>query len=128
MTAAGQKGAPLPLPLQRVAEKLWKDESHVEINRNLYKEKFIVADKIFSDVESYNSLEAGFFLWLKVNDGEDIARRLWTEVGVKTLPGKYLGREDKGLNPGTDFLRIALVAPIDEMSEGLKRINKCLFK
>ena len=62
-----------------------------------------------------------------MNDGENIARRLWTEVGVKTLPGKYLGRADNGLNPGSDFLRVALVAPIDEMAVGLKRIKKCLF-
>ena len=120
-------GAPLPLPVQRVSEKVWGDEKHVVKNRLLYQEKLKLADKIFGTNNNYFSPEAGFFLWLKVNDGEKIARRLWTEVGVKTLPGKYLGRADKGLNPGTDFLRIALVAPIDEMSEGLKRINKCLF-
>ena len=120
-------GAPLPLPVQRISEKVWGDEKHVVKNRSLYQEKIELADKIFDSNDNYFSPEAGFFLWLKVNDGENIARRLWTEVGVKTLPGKYLGRADNGLNPGSDFLRVALVAPIDEMAVGLKRIKKCLF-
>ena len=120
-------GAPLPLPVQRISAKVWGDEKHVVKNRSLYQEKIELADKIFDSNDNYFSPEAGFFLWLKVNDGENIARRLWMEVGVKALPGKYLGRADNGLNPGSDFLRVALVAPIDEMAVGLKRIKKCLF-
>ena len=43
----------------------------------------------------------GFFLWLRVGDGEAAALRLWREAGVRVLPGGYLGRADGGRdNPG----------------------------
>ncbi|MFL2810355.1 MAG: aminotransferase class I/II-fold pyridoxal phosphate-dependent enzyme [Paracoccaceae bacterium] len=120
-------GAPLPLPLQRVAEKLWDDEDHVEISRNLYKEKFILADTIFSDVESYSSPEAGFFLWLEVENDEKAAKKLWIEAGIKVLPGSYLSRDTKSGNPGKKYIRVALVEPIEEVAHGLKMIRKIIY-
>ncbi|MDG2096138.1 MAG: aminotransferase class I/II-fold pyridoxal phosphate-dependent enzyme, partial [Paracoccaceae bacterium] len=120
-------GAPLPLPLQRVAEKLWDDEAHVEISRNLYKEKFNVADTIFSDVESYCSPEAGFFLWLEVENDEKAAQKLWIEAGIRVLPGSYLSRDTKFGNPGKKYIRVALVEPIEEVEHGLKMIRKILY-
>ena len=66
-------GAPLPLPLQRVAEKVWADEDHVIENRRLYEEKFQIADEILGNLPGYTSPEAGFFLWLKVENGEAAA-------------------------------------------------------
>jgi aspartate/methionine/tyrosine aminotransferase len=120
-------GAPLSLPVQKVSEKVWKDEVHVIKNRKLYQEKLNLADKIFSENEDYLSPEAGFFLWFKVNDGEQATKVLWKEFGVKVLPGEYLGREEKGLNPGKNFVRIALVAPLEEMEDGLKRVRSCFY-
>ncbi len=38
-------GAPLPLPLQKVAERAWADEEHVIANRALYAEKYDAADR-----------------------------------------------------------------------------------
>ena len=61
-------GAPLPLPLQRVAERAWADEAHVVKNRQLYDEKFTLADTIFASVDGYQSPAGGFFLWLPVQD------------------------------------------------------------
>ena len=46
-------GAPLPLPLQRAAEKVWADEAHVAENRALYTEKFGIADSILGDIPGY---------------------------------------------------------------------------
>merc|ERR1711916_243191 len=51
-------GAPLPLPLQRVAETVWADESHVIENRRLYAEKYAIADRVFSAVAGYESPQA----------------------------------------------------------------------
>ncbi|MCF6316771.1 MAG: aminotransferase class I/II-fold pyridoxal phosphate-dependent enzyme [Marinosulfonomonas sp.] len=120
-------GAPLPLPLQRVAEKVWADEAHVEMNRALYVEKFDIADEIFGDVEGYLSPEAGFFLWLPVQDGEAAALKLWQETGVRVLPGAYLSREIDGQNPGHGYIRVAMVAPKTEMRHGLMRLKRCLY-
>ncbi len=121
-------GAPLPLPLQRVAEKVWEDEVHVEENRRLYAEKFDIADKIFADVPGYVSPEAGFFLWLPVEDGERAALKLWTETGVRVLPGAYLSKDNNGDNPGKAYIRVALVAPKNNVEAALKTIRACLYE
>ncbi len=120
-------GAPLPLPLQRVAERAWADEAHVEENRALYAEKYALADEIFADVPGCAAPRAGFFLWLPVEDGEAAALKLWKETGVRVLPGAYLGREADGENPGKGYVRVAMVAPKDEMQRGLRRIRDCLY-
>ncbi len=92
-------GAPLPLPLQRAAEKVWADEAHVVENRRLYQEKYAVADRIFGNVPGYLPPAAGFFLWLPVEDGEHAALKLWRETGVRVLPGAYLSRDTKHGQP-----------------------------
>ncbi|MGR3376598.1 aminotransferase class I/II-fold pyridoxal phosphate-dependent enzyme [Salipiger abyssi] len=120
-------GAPLPLPIQRVSEKVWADEAHVVENRALYAEKFAMADRIFGNVPGYEPPQAGFFLWLPVEDGEAAALKLWQETGVRVLPGAYLSRETAEGNPGKGYIRVALVAPKDETEQGLTRIRDCLF-
>lgn len=120
-------GAPLPLPLQRVAEAAWGDEAHVAASRALYQAKFDAADRIFAGMQGYQSPEGGFFLWLPVEDGETAARKLWTETGVRVLPGAYLSREADGQNPGKPYIRVALVAPLDETERGLIRLRDCIY-
>jgi aspartate/methionine/tyrosine aminotransferase len=120
-------GAPLPMPLQRVAERVWADEAHVTENRAQYVEKFKMADRIFAGVAAYAPPQAGFFLWLPVADGEQAALKLWTETGVRVLPGAFLSREVDGFNPGQGYIRVALVAPADEMQRGLIKLRDCLY-
>lgn len=121
-------GAPLPLPLQHAAEAVWRDEEHVIANRALYREKFDMADQILGNIAGYRTPEAGFFLWLDVGDGEAAALRLWREAGIRTLPGAYLAREpvDGTANPGTNYLRVALVAAPDEVRQGLEGVRDVL--
>ncbi|PIE16235.1 MAG: aspartate aminotransferase [Rhodobacterales bacterium] len=120
-------GAPLPLPLQRVAEKVWADEAHVVQSRALYCEKFDMADQILGDVPGYVSPQAGFFLWLPVEEGEAAALKLWRETGVRVLPGAYLSRDVNGENPGRGYVRVAMVAPKQQMQHGLMRLKSCLY-
>ncbi|MEM7487832.1 MAG: aminotransferase class I/II-fold pyridoxal phosphate-dependent enzyme [Pseudomonadota bacterium] len=116
-------GAPLPQPLQMAAAAAWDDEAHVEANRRLYAEKFDVARQLFgADLTP----DAGFFLWLPTPegmDGEATTMAAWTEIGVKVLPGAYLARDTEAGNPGTNHIRVALVAPRDQTVEGLTRLN-----
>ena len=125
-------GAPVPLPLQRVSQAAWADEAHVEANRALYQEKFRVADRIFAGIQGFQSPEGGFFLWLpvpeQIGDGEAAAVKLWRETGVRVLPGAYLSREVNGENPGKTYIRVALVAPINQMQQGLIRLRDCLYR
>ncbi len=120
-------GAPLPLPLQKAAEKVWADEAHVVENRRLYAEKFALADEIFAGVPGYQSPEAGFFLWLPVADGEEAALKLWTETGVRVLPGAYLSRDTEAGNPGKGYIRVALVAPKSQVQDALVMVRDCLY-
>lgn len=124
-------GAPLPLPVQRVSERVWADEAHVTASRALYQEKFRLADRIMADVSGYQGPEGGFFLWLRVpeaiGDGEAAAVRLWRETGVRVLPGGYLGRAVNGVNPGQEYIRVALVGPVQEVQRGITSIRDCLY-
>jgi len=120
-------GAPVPLPIQRVSQRVWSDEDHVVANRALYRDKFNDADAIFKGVDSYTSPEAGFFLWLPVEDGEQAALKLWQQTGVRVLPGAYLSRPDPNGDPGTGYIRVALVAPKHQTQRGLTLIRDCLY-
>ena len=120
-------GAPLPLPLQAAAAAVWRDEEHVKENRRLYQEKYAIADEIFSGVPAYQGPEAGFFLWLPVKDGEAAALKAWQETGVRVLPGAYLAREVNDHNPGQGYIRAAMVAPKQEMQQGLIQLRDCIY-
>jgi aspartate/methionine/tyrosine aminotransferase len=120
-------GAPLPLPLQAAAAAVWADEDHVAESRALYVEKYKVADRILGNVPGYVSPEAGFFLWLPVEDDEAAALKLWRETGVRVLPGGYLAQTVNGENPGKTYIRVAMVAPIDETTRGIQAIRDCLY-
>ncbi len=120
-------GSPLPMPLQHAAKAVWEDEAHVVENRALYAQKYARADEIMGNLPGYHSPEAGFFLWLPVEDGEAATIKLWQETGVMVLPGAYLGHKAGGVNPGKGYIRVAMVAPFEEMAEGLIKLRGCLF-
>ncbi len=121
-------GAPLPLPLQHAATAVWNDEAHVETNRQQYRRKFDISDHILGNMPGYLSPKAGFFLWIRVADGEAATRELWTRAGVKVLPGSYLSRDPLSgdPNPGQNYIRAALVAPEEDIKTGLSAIREVL--
>lgn len=120
-------GAPLPLPIQKVSQAAWQDDAHVAASLALYQDKFTAADAIFSGLQGFQCPEGGFFLWLPVDDGETAALKAWRETGVRVLPGAYLSRDTAAGNPGKAYLRVALVAPKEEMQRGLIRLRDCLY-
>ena len=121
-------GAPLPLPLQKAAEAVWSDEKHVEENRTLYVEKFAIADNIFESITEYTSPDAGFFLWLACHNGEEAALQLWTKDGIRVLPGRNLSQDVNNQNPGHEYIRVALVAPKNQIEIGLRKLCNRLYK
>ena len=122
-------GAPLPLPLQRVAQAAWSDEAHVQASLALYQQKFRMADEVFRGLGNRVSPEGGFFLWLPVphGTGEAATLKLWRDTGVRVLPGEYLSRDTATGNPGQSYIRVALVAPHDELQRGLIALRDCLY-
>ncbi|MGR3485266.1 MAG: aminotransferase class I/II-fold pyridoxal phosphate-dependent enzyme [Paracoccaceae bacterium] len=120
-------GAPVPGPIQAVSAALWADDDHVAENRALYAAKYEAAEDILGGMPGYATPEAGFFLWLSVEDGEAAAVKLWREAGVRTLPGAYLSApEPDGTSPGDTHLRVAMCAPYDDTVRGLRALRACL--
>ncbi|MAF96186.1 MAG: aspartate aminotransferase [Rhodospirillaceae bacterium] len=120
-------GPQVPMPTMAASAALWSDESHVEENRRLYRAKFDIAEEILGGRFGFYRPEGGFFLWLDVGDGEAAARKLWAEAGVRVLPGAYIGRDDgSGVNPGSPFIRLALVDDPESTTNALEKIVKVL--
>lgn len=119
-------GAPVPLPIQLASAAVWADEAHVTENRQLYQQKFELADRILGNIPGYISPEAGFFLWIKVSDGEAAALKLWQTSGIRVLPGAFLSHDTETGNPGKEYIRIAMVADIGEIERGLTAIRDYL--
>ena len=46
---------------------------------------------------------------------------------MRVLPGAYLSRDVAGKNPGAGYIRVAMVAPKEEMQRGLRLIRDCLY-
>lgn len=127
-TLRGYAGAPVPGPLQAVSARLWRDEAHVDASRARYAAKRAMAARVLDGVPGAAMPEAGFFLWLPaMGDAEEATVRLWREAGVQVLPGHYLAREVDGRAPGRDRLRAALVGPLGECEDGLRRMRACLY-
>jgi N-succinyldiaminopimelate aminotransferase len=116
----------VPLPVQHVSAKAWADERHVEEGRALYRRNFAIADEVLGGRYGYRRPEGSFFLWLNMavfGGGEAAAKTLWKGCGVKVLPGTYLAQvEPDGVNPGTDYVRIALVHDAETTREALTRV------
>jgi N-succinyldiaminopimelate aminotransferase len=67
--------------------------------------------------------DAAFYLWIKSPiDDEEFARQLFASYNVAVLPGSYLGREVNGVNPGSNHVRVALVAAVAECMEAAQRL------
>jgi N-succinyldiaminopimelate aminotransferase len=120
-------GAVQPLPVMAAATALWRDEMHVVANRNLYRQKFEDAERIFGNRFGFAKPAGGFFQWLDVGDGCATTRALWRDGGIKVLPGAYLARPDaNGVNPGDRYIRVALVHDRDTTASALTRMFKIL--
>ena len=120
-------GAPLPMPIQYASAKVWSDEDHVERSRRRYVAKYDIANEVFAGIDGCGAPEAGFFLWLPVADGEAATVRLWSETGVRVLPGAYLSRDVAGTNPGHGYIRVAMVADEEELQRGLTALRDCIY-
>ena len=116
----------VPVPAQHVAIAAYGDETHVSENRRLYSEKFDLADQIIGDRYGHKRPAGGFFLWLDVSKhggSETVTKKLWAEAGVRVVPGRYLAREQSdGSNPGTDYIRVAMVQDKAATAEALHRL------
>ncbi len=109
----------------------WKDEAHVAANRRMYLEKFskvtTLLSKFMPKQMPVQMPDAGFYLWLNTPVADtEFTKLLYRDYNVTVLPGSYLGRTVRGINPGANYVRIALVASLDECIEAVNRITGLL--
>lgn len=117
-------GCAMPPATQMASIRAWQDETHVADNRHLYTQKFRAALEILGPVLDVGAADAGFYLWAHTPWADtDFARELYAQQHVSVLPGSYLSRTSGGINPGSDYVRMALVAPVEDCIEAAERIK-----
>ncbi len=126
-------GSAMSPAVQMASIAAWNDENHVIENRRLYAGKFNTVTPMLSGALQVEMPDAAFYLWADVNNGfkptqkdTDFAVKLYRDLNITVLPGSLLARDANGINPGAGFIRLALVASIDECAEAAKRIQNMI--
>ena len=116
----------MPGIVQHASAAVWSEEQHVTVIRHAYRVKFDICDALLAGRFGYQRPAGGFFLWLDMSHlggAEEATLTLWKRCGVKVTPGVYLAHEDRhGVNPGRDYIRVALVHNAATIREALERI------
>lgn len=125
------QGCAMPIPHQLASIAAWQDEKHVAHNRQLYQEKFALWMSELGELLELRMPEAGFYFWIKApeqfeGDDEVFVKALYEQANIHALAGRYLSREVNGHNPGKGYVRVALVASVDESREAIGRIRQLL--
>ncbi|MCR9277487.1 MAG: succinyldiaminopimelate transaminase [Pseudomonadaceae bacterium] len=129
-------GAAMAAHVQQVSALAWDDETHVQANRRLYRDKFASAVPRLAPYCPVRAPSASFYLWLPTPESDEaFTRRVYADYNLKLLPGSFLGRAAHagspgatlaGTNPGAGYVRIALVASQDECDEAIGRLELAL--
>ena len=123
-------GPQVPMPILAASAAAWRDEAHVVENRALYAARLAAAERALGNRAGFRKPEGGFFLWLDVGNGEEVALKLWRKAGIRVLPGAFMGHEaEAGVpssNPGFRYIRIALVQDLSTIEAALGRVGEIL--
>ncbi len=118
-------GCAMSPAVQAASITAWQDETHVIENRRLYAEKFKTVLPMLSEVWNVEMPDAAFYLWINTQQSDtEVAVKLYQQLNITVLPGSYLAREAHGVNPGKGFIRMALVASLEECVEAIQRIQQ----
>ena len=116
--------SPVPIPIQNIAAALYMDEKHNYDTCLHYDQNFKIAKEFL--IKTHPKLkipDAGFYLWLKVNDDLKATIDLWKDYSVRVMPGTFMAEEVDGENPCKGYLRIALVYKKEIVKEAMERIS-----
>ena len=122
-------GSAMALHHQFASVAAWSDEQHVVTNREQYRVKMLAARERIAKVPqlALAPTHGGFCLWVKVPGCDQaFASGLYEKEHIVVLPGSFLARDIAGQkNPGSGYIRIALVQAAAECDEAIKRL--CSF-
>lgn len=123
----------LPTFIQDAAIAAYSDEEHVAAMREEYRRKRdILVEALEAAGLPFCEPKATFYIWQKIPEDhtsvEFAQKFLSPEVGVVVMPGEWLGDEMEGDgNTGQGYVRLALVAPEEEIREAAGRISNLKF-
>ncbi len=118
-------GSAMAVPTQLASIAAWEEDNHAVENRRLYQEKFARVLPILAPVMKVTQPAGAFYLWPDVGgDDEVFTRELFAKKNLTVLPGSYLARDSRGLNPGAGRVRISLVAGVPQCVEAAERIRE----
>lgn len=123
------QGCALNPAIQHASIAAWNDEAHVIENRRLYAEKFNAVTPLLANILEVQLPDAAFYLWARIDQkliamtDTELAVKLYRDFNITVLPGSLLAREAHGVNPGQNFIRMALVASFDECMEAARRMQ-----
>lgn len=122
-------GSAMSLLAQEISIEAWNDESHVIENRIAYDKKYAAVLDILQQAHPLRRPDAAFFLWYPVPEAytdESFALQLYEHANITVLPGSYLSRNSNNeqTNPGSKYVRIALVAEQQTCIEAAQRIQE----
>jgi len=107
-----------------------RDEDHAQIMRDEYREKREIMLNTFKEIGLLEcKSQATFYLWLKTPanmNSVDFAKKLLDkDIAIVVTPGSWLSDIDKnGFNPGNNYVRFALVPPLEKVKEASDRLKK----
>lgn len=121
-----------PTFVQDAAIAALKDEKHVEKMRNDYKRKRdIMIEALKAAGLEDCTPDAAMYIWQKTPKGInsiDFAKKLLDkDIAIVTTPGAWISTKFNGLNPGSDYVRFALVPAIEECKAAGERLKKLMF-
>ncbi len=122
-----------PTFVQDAAIAAYGDETHVERMRAEYEEKrdILAGAFIGAGLEDCTP-QSTIYLWQRAPRGMnsiDFAKKLLSpEIGIVSTPGAWISSDTEQGNPGRDYVRLALVPPVEQVRVAAERISKQPFK
>lgn len=113
-------GFMVPGPVQAAAVEAWNDQSHVDVQRDIYRERLEIGIELLAGAGAEPTMPGGgFYLWVRAPDGDawGFAEYLARRSGVILSPGEFYG------DTSGDHVRFAAVQPTADLSAALDRLR-----
>jgi succinyldiaminopimelate transaminase len=117
-------GLMVPGPVQAAAAAAWDDDAHVQEQQQRYAERRALMSAWLAEAAMpHAGGPATFYLWARAphGDGWELTAQM-AEAGTLVSPGEFFGPA------GREYVRIALVTPLDRLELALERLARAFAR